>query len=141
MIVIKHGLTPYFFQLFPNAIPGDLISLKTTLEKYYLFHPCVAKVSIEARHASIKIDIATLSSKCIPPEKVKSLAYEFAMYAMQGFSTNVGSEYSLAGIPGKTFSGHQYLAWCYVSWALGMPDIKDKLGLPYEIEWEMSSSI
>lgn len=39
MIVIKHELNQFLFQLFPSAMPDDRESIKTALEKYYSFGP------------------------------------------------------------------------------------------------------
>lgn len=75
----------------------------------------------------------------LPPEKVKDLAFEFATGAIHGISTNGKEQYSIASLPGKTFTGFQYLAWYYVAWALHNPDMIEKLGLPYEKEWELAT--
>jgi hypothetical protein len=77
--------------------------------------------------------------KNLPADEVKVLAFEFATGAIHGISTSGNEQYSITKLPGKTFTGFQYLAWYYVAWALHNPSMLDKLGLPYEEERKLAN--
>ena len=77
--------------------------------------------------------------KDLPAEEVKALAFEFATGSIHGIKTNGKEEYSVASIPGKPFTGFQYLAWYYTAWVLHNPAMVDKLGLDYGKEWKLAT--
>jgi len=60
------------------------------------------------------MDIAMVGANGIAPEKVG---------------------YTVKSVPGQSFTGNRLLAWYYVSFALSLPAILPKLGLPFVAEW------
>jgi hypothetical protein len=44
----------------------------------------------------------------------------------------------IGSIPGKLFTGFKILAYYYVSFKLSYPEMLDKLGLPYDDEYEIA---
>lgn len=74
------------------------------------------------------------------PEQIKAIAFEIAMLGIHGISPEKQG-YKLNGIPNKTFSGYQLIAYYYVSWALAIPEMLAGLQLPYEQEYETAKSI
>src|SRR5690554_3400518 len=71
--------------------------------------------------------------------KIKDIAFEIAMQGRQGYNPNL--KYKLNKIPNKTFSGNQILAYYYVSWAIAIPEMLDKLELPFEKEYELANEL
>ncbi|MBC5992426.1 tetratricopeptide repeat protein [Pontibacter cellulosilyticus] len=67
-------------------------------------------------------------------EKVKTIAHDIAMKGMYGISPEK-SDYSIASIPGKTFTGYHLLAYYYVSWAIAEPAFLKELQLPFDKEY------
>lgn len=61
MIIIKHPLDQFLYNLFPNAAAGDSNSLIAALENYYAFGPFKPTIKINDSEAIITLDIATLS--------------------------------------------------------------------------------
>ncbi len=76
----------------------------------------------------------------LPIEKVKEIALEIAQTGAHGIDPNKDG-YKLAHVPGKKFGGSQLLSWCYVSWAMGMPEMLASLQLPFDNEYEMAKKI
>jgi hypothetical protein len=68
--------------------------------------------------------------------KVKDIAEEIAMQGAQGYNPDL--KYKLNKIPNKTFTGYQILAFYYVSWAIAIPEMLDKLQLPFDKEYEVA---
>ena len=66
--------------------------------------------------------------------EVKKIAKEIALYGTQGFHPDK-KDYTMPSMPGKVFSGYQILAYYYVSWKIALPEMVDKLQLPFEEEW------
>jgi hypothetical protein len=79
--------------------------------------------------------------KNLPPAKVKEIALEIAMVGTQGINPATGNNYKLSNIPNKDFSGYHLLAYYYVSWMLAIPEMVDKLNLPYTKEYEMAQTL
>ncbi len=75
--------------------------------------------------------------KTISMDEIKKIAYEIALLGTQGYRPEK-TDYRLKFIPGKTFSGYHILAYYYVSWAIAVPEMLDKLQLPYKNEYEMA---
>ena len=76
-----------------------------------------------------------------PKGKIKEIALEIAMVGTQGINPSKENTYKLNSFPGKDFSGYHLLAWYYVSWKLAMPDMLDKLELPYDNEYIQAETI
>ena len=70
-----------------------------------------------------------------PKERIKRIAAEIAMQGSQGFNPEIRN-YSVIAIPGKLFSGYQIMAWCYVGFALAIPELLSQLELPYDEEYK-----
>ena len=75
-----------------------------------------------------------------PNDKIKEAAFEIAMLGRQGIIPDKKG-YKLSNIPGKEFSGFHLLAYYYVSWALAIPEMLEKLNLPYAEEYRMAEII
>lgn len=67
-------------------------------------------------------------------QDVHRIALEIAMVGVTGIDPK--KKYSIKSIPGKEFSGYQFLAHYYVSWARAIPEKLDKLGLPFSKAYE-----
>jgi len=72
--------------------------------------------------------------------EVMKIAYEIAMYGTQGFHPEK-KDYVVPSMPGKVFSGYHILAYYYVSWKIAIPEMVDKLQLPFEEEYKLALSI
>jgi tetratricopeptide (TPR) repeat protein len=70
-------------------------------------------------------------------DEIKKIAFEIALMGTQGYRPEK-TDYRLKYIPGKTFSGYHILAYYYVSWAIAVPEMLEKLQLPYKNEYEMA---
>lgn len=73
-------------------------------------------------------------------EEIKKIAFDIAMLGTQGIRPD-SKDYSIASIPGKSFTGYQMLAYYYVSWALAIPEMLSQLQLPYEDEYKLATSL
>ncbi|HQT92111.1 MAG TPA: tetratricopeptide repeat protein, partial [Candidatus Kryptobacter bacterium] len=78
--------------------------------------------------------------KDIPADRVKMIATQIALMGAHGIDPN-REGYKVDLIPDKEFTGHQLLAYYYVSWALSNPKMLSQLGLPYEKEYELAHRI
>lgn len=72
----------------------------------------------------------------ITPQEVRHIALEIATVGMTGISPQ--KRYSINSIPNKEFSGYQFLAYYYVSWARAIPEMVDKLELPFTKAYEQA---
>ncbi len=79
--------------------------------------------------------------KNLSPAKIKEIAIEIAMLGTQGINPAQGNNYKLSNIPKKDFSGYHLLAYYYVSWSKAIPEMVDKLNLPYAKEYEMAKQM
>lgn len=70
-------------------------------------------------------------------EKVKEIAFEIATIGTRGIDPKKEG-YSVPSIKGKSFSGYNLLAYYYVSWAVGIPEMLSQLGLPFSQEYELA---
>lgn len=67
-------------------------------------------------------------------EDVHRIAVEIATVGVTGI--NPKKKYSIESMPGKEFGGYQFLAYYYVSWARAIPQMLDKLELPFSKAYE-----
>ena len=67
-------------------------------------------------------------------EEVHNVAIEIATVGINGISPK--GKYSINSFPGKEFSGYQFLAYYYVSFARAIPNMLKKLELPFEKAYE-----
>ena len=74
-------------------------------------------------------------------EKIKAIAFEIAMIGTQGINPSNGINYKVPSIADKEFSGYHLLAYYYTSWKLAIPEMVDKLSLPYDEEYELALSM
>ncbi len=78
--------------------------------------------------------------EAMPQEEIKKIAIEIAMQGTQGYRPDK-NDYRINSIKGKTFSGYHILAYCYVSWALALPQQLPELQLPFDKEYEMAKQM
>jgi len=72
--------------------------------------------------------------------EVRNIALEIAQLGIQGFNPEKQG-YKLSLIPTKVFSGYQILAYYYISWKIAIPEMLDKLKLPYDKEYELAEQM
>lgn len=70
-------------------------------------------------------------------DEQKKIAFEFATLGMTGIDPNKDG-YSVPSIPNKKFTGYQTLAFYYVSWAVGIPDMLEQIQMPFDKEYEIA---
>jgi len=75
-----------------------------------------------------------------PKEKVKETAFEIAMLGRSGIDPTKGN-YTVASLKGNLFSGYQMIAYFYVSWAIGIPEMVGQLGMPFDQEYKIASQL
>ncbi|MCG9874537.1 MAG: hypothetical protein MH321_07100 [Leptospiraceae bacterium] len=76
----------------------------------------------------------------MPIADIKNIAMEIAKIGMNGISPEKDG-YSVSMIPGKSFSGNHLLAYYYVSWKLAIPEMLEKLQLPFRDEFEIAENL
>lgn len=67
-------------------------------------------------------------------DETKGIAFQIAQIGMSGISPEKEG-YHVPLLPGSNFSGYQMLAYYYVSWAIAIPEMLDKLQLPFDKEY------
>lgn len=72
-------------------------------------------------------------------EQIKNIAVAIALQGAQGFDPH--KQYSVDAIPNKTFTGLQILSYCYVSFALALPDVLMELNLNYHEEFLLAKGM
>jgi hypothetical protein len=77
--------------------------------------------------------------EAMPLEKIKAIAVAIALQGAQGFDPL--KQYTVDAIPNKTFNGFQILSYCYVSFALALPDVLMELQLPYHEEYLLAKGM
>lgn len=77
----------------------------------------------------------------MPKDKIKAIAFEIALIGTQGINPASGHTYRVNSIPEKEFSGYNLLGYYYVSWSLAIPEMVDKLNLPYNNEYKLAVSL
>ena len=75
----------------------------------------------------------------LEPRDVHRIALEIATVGVTGI--NPKGTYSIKSIPNKEFGGYQFLAYYYVSWSRAIPQMVDKLGLPFKKAYENAISL
>lgn len=78
--------------------------------------------------------------KKMPQQGIKEIAFEIAILGRSGIDPQKKG-YKLSQFPHSSFSGQKLLAFYYVSWALGMPDMINELQLPFEKEFALALQI
>ncbi len=78
--------------------------------------------------------------KDMSPDRVKTIATQIALIGAHGIDPR-REGYKVDLIPEKEFTGHQLLAYYYVSWSLSNPEMVPQLGLPYEEEFAIAKRI
>ncbi len=71
-------------------------------------------------------------------EETKKIAFEIATIGTQGIDPNQ-KNYSIPSIKDSKFSGYKTLAFYYVSWAIGIPEMLDQLELPFDKEYDLAN--
>ena len=76
----------------------------------------------------------------MPQFRVKELAFEFATLGMAGIDPKKKG-YSVPSIKNASFSGYKALAYYYVSWAVGIPEMLAQLQMPFDKEFELAKQL
>lgn len=71
-------------------------------------------------------------------EVTKKIAFEIATIGTQGIDPKK-KNYSIPSIKNSNFSGYKTLAYYYVSWAIGIPEMLDQLQLPFGKEYDLAN--
>jgi len=77
----------------------------------------------------------------LPPEKVKAIAIEIAMFGTNGIAPDREYEKPLKNLPEESFTGNRLLAWYYVSWKYAFPDQLHLVGLPFDSAYELAMTL
>ena len=67
----------------------------------------------------------------MPMEEIRKIAFQIAMLGVGGIDPNKKG-YQILAMPDKQFSGHELLAYYYVSWKIAEPEKLKMLGLPFD---------
>ena len=70
-------------------------------------------------------------------EDIKKIALEIATLGMNGIDPKKDG-YHIPSIKGSSFSGYKTLAYYYVSWAMGVPEMLASLQMPFDEEYELA---
>ena len=71
---------------------------------------------------------------------IKKIALEIAILGTKGINPDT-KDYRIQSIEQKVFSGYHLLAYYYVSWSLAMPEMLEKLQLPFDKEYETARQL
>lgn len=71
-------------------------------------------------------------------EQVKDISRECAFTGVNGISVGGDKTYTLKAFLGKKFSGYEFLAYYYVSWAIAEPEHLLDTGLPFHKAYSMA---
>lgn len=71
------------------------------------------------------------------PSEIQPVAFEIAQIGITGISPE-GKNYKVSFFPRANFTGYQLLAYYYVTWKLFNPAMHQKLGLPFDKEYELA---
>ena len=71
-------------------------------------------------------------------EATKKIAFEIATIGTQGIDPNK-KNYSIPSIKNSNFSGYKTLAYYYVSWAIGIPEMLNQLQMPFDKEYDLAN--
>lgn len=78
--------------------------------------------------------------KEMPISEIKKIAMEIALQGTMGYHPEK-KDYRINSIKGKLFSGYHILAYYYVSFALGVPEMLNDIQLPFKDEYEMAKNM
>jgi len=71
-------------------------------------------------------------------ESIKTIAFEFGTLGIAGINPKKDN-YEVPSVK-KKMTGYETLAYYYVSWAIGIPEMLSELGMPFENEYELAKS-
>lgn len=74
-----------------------------------------------------------------PKDEVKMIALEMAMVSSKGIKPE--GKYSIPAYPRKEFNGWQFLAYYYAACAQELPELLEKLGLPFSTAYQSAKSL
>jgi len=74
-----------------------------------------------------------------PNDEVRRIAMEMAMISTKGIHPE--GKYSVSTYQGKEFGGWMFLAYYYAACAQEMPELLDKLGLPFSTAYDRAKSL
>lgn len=100
------------------------------------FQKSQQEIGINMAVAMFMVDALKYFKK-LPTEEIRKIAFEIALQGTQGYSPD-RQDYVINAIPKKVFSGYHILAFYYVSFALSIPEMLDKLQLPYDEEYKLA---
>jgi len=69
--------------------------------------------------------------------KVKEIAFEIATIGISGIDPNKDG-YNIPSIKNSNFTGYQTLAYYYVSWAIGIPEMLNSLQMSFDKEYDLA---
>jgi len=72
--------------------------------------------------------------------RIKDIAMEIARIGMNGINPDKDG-YIVTSIPEKSFSGNHLLAYYYVSWKLAIPEMVNRLQLPFHEEYKLAEKM
>jgi len=73
-------------------------------------------------------------------EEIKKVAFDLAHLGQSGIDPKKDG-YHVSSIPGSNFTGYKTLAYYYVSWALGVPEMLSQLGMPFDEEYAIAAKM
>ena len=73
-------------------------------------------------------------------ENIKKIAFDLAHLGQSGIDPKKDG-YHVSSIPGSNFTGYKTLAYYYVSWALGVPEMLSQLGMPFDEEYAIAAKM
>lgn len=84
---------------------------------------------------------AMLAFDEMTPEEISAVARDCAFKGMNGIQPGTDAKYTLNAFPGKQFTGYEFLAYFYVSWAIAEPDQVLELGLPFHKAYALAKQM
>lgn len=73
-------------------------------------------------------------------EDIKKIAFEIAQIGTTGIDPQKNG-YKIPSIPRSSFSGYKTLAYYYVSWAMAVPEMLNKLQIPFGTEYKLAKQM
>jgi len=125
----------------------ELLAIKAQAEKLTRDDPSSADAWRNLAQAKMMLgDFDGAIDDCVsfdqlPPEKVKAIAIEIAMFGTNGIAPDREYEKPLKNLPGESFTGNRLLAWYYVSWKYAFPDQLHLVGLPFDSAYELAMTL
>ena len=78
--------------------------------------------------------------KSLTNVEINNIAIQIGMMCGEGITPDAEG-YTVPFIAGKTFTGYQVMAYCYVSWAKAFPDELLQLHLPFDKEYSFAQEM